>query len=370
MIAKSHWESFIEAGFPARFDERWKYADLSWLQKQSFAPATLFSNDHHLEQQIQPYKLNHTKVIFLVLVNGYYSPTLSDLSFLPKEVSVRDGLDIHIADGHQLDHPIHLLSVNTVNEPTISKPRYRIRMGKSSQLTLIEEHLSLSDQAYLSDIAMNVQVGAQAKLSYYKIQREQLNAIHLANTIVTQQKESIVNLNYFSCGAQFARDDVQVHLSEAGAECQTAGLYQLNHDNQYVDYHIDINHVAAFTRSEMLYKGILENKSRAVFNGRLHVEKNAKKIVAHQANHHLLLSNDAEAYAKPELEIYADDVKCKHGATTGQLDEDALFYLRSRGMEKTEAVNVLLQGFANEVIQRIDEPNIKAHIEKRMRHDE
>ncbi len=126
-------------------------------------------------------------------------------------------------------------------------------------------------------------------------------------------------------------------MQEPGAECRTGGFYHLHHDNQYIDNHIDIDHVAPRSNSEMLYKGILDNKSRAVFNGRLHVEKDAQKIIAYQANHNLLLSNDAEVYSKPELEIYADDVKCKHGATTGQLDQDAFFYLRSRGIARSRS---------------------------------
>ena len=153
-------------------------------------------------------------------------------------------------------------------------------------------------------------------------------------------------------------------LKESGADCHTAGFYRLKTDKQYIDNHITIDHIAPFTSSEMLYKGILENKSRAVFNGRLHVGNQAKKILAYQAHHNLLLSNKAEVYTKPELEIYADDVKCKHGATTGQLDHDALFYLQSRGINRSEAMNMLLKGFAGDIMQRVIHPDIKAHIEK------
>jgi Fe-S cluster assembly protein SufD len=130
-----------------------------------------------------------------------------------------------------------------------------------------------------------------------------------------------------------------------------------------VDYHIDIEHAAPRSSSEMLYKGILDKKSRAVFNGRLHVEQNAQKILAYQANHNLLLSNEAEVNSKPELEIYADDVKCKHGATTGQLDQDALFYMQARGIQRVDAVNILLKGFSDEILQRVKSAEMKTRIE-------
>jgi Fe-S cluster assembly protein SufD len=186
----------------------------------------------------------------------------------------------------------------------------------------------------------------------------------MANTFVFQQKDSCVSLVNFSLGAKFARDDVMVTLQEAGSECRTAGFYRLTNDNQYIDNHINIDHAAPRSCSEMVYKGVLDKKSRAVFNGRLYVGTGAQKIEAQQQNHNLLLSNVAEVYSKPELEIYADDVKCKHGATTGQLDQDALFYLRARGIEKTEAVNLLLQAFAADILQKITHADIKAHIEK------
>ncbi len=153
-------------------------------------------------------------------------------------------------------------------------------------------------------------------------------------------------------------------MQEPGAACQASGFYHLHRAHQYIDHHVEINHVAPHTNSEMVYKGILDNQSRAVFNGRLFVKKDAQKIVAHQANHNLLLSNRAEIYSKPELEIYADDVKCKHGATTGQLDQDALFYMRARGIGYQEAVNILLQGFADEIIDRVHHKGVKMRVKE------
>jgi len=153
-------------------------------------------------------------------------------------------------------------------------------------------------------------------------------------------------------------------LLEKGAQCQTGGFYHLREANQYIDNHIEINHEAAHSSSDMLYKGIVDNRSRAVFNGRLYVKQDAQKILAHQANHNLLLSTQAEVYSKPELEIYADDVKCKHGATIGQLDQDALFYMCSRGIPYADAVNILLRGFAEEILDRVTHAGMKKRVQE------
>ena len=173
-------------------------------------------------------------------------------------------------------------------------------------------------------------------------------------------------MTQFNMGADFARDDVAITLQQTGAKCHTSGFYHTSRDNQYVDHHVDVLHAAAHTQSDMLYKGIIDKKSRAVFNGRLHVAAGAQKIQAVQGNHHLLLSASGEAYSKPELEIYADDVKCRHGATTGQLDQDALFYLRARGIPYKEAVHILLKSFAEDVLQRIQDKAIQEQITRQV----
>ena len=216
----------------------------------------------------------------------------------------------------------------------------------------------------MMNMMTTIHVAKNAKMQHYKIQQEGRKAVHLASHFVHQQQNSTFSHVNFSSGALFARDDLVVQLLESGAECHTGGFYHLRYDQQFIDNHVVINHVAAHSNSDMLYKGIMENKSRAVFNGRLHVEKNAQKILAYQANHNLLLSKDAEVYSKPELEIYADDVKCKHGATTGQLDEQALFYMRSRGIPRHEALSILLQGFAEEIMQRITHEGIRRRVQE------
>lgn len=231
---------------------------------------------------------------------------------------------------------------------------------------LIEEHVSLGNQTYFINSVAQAIVSEQAHFTYYKLQRENDQAIHMAHLFVEQMRDSVTSLTHFSRGGYFARDEVVIKLQGQGAYCQTSGFYSVCRDDQWVDYHIDMNHLAPNSHSEMLYKGILKNKSRAIFNGRLLVEKTAQKTLAYQANHNLLLSNEAEAYSKPQLEIYAEEVKCKHGATIGQINEEALFYLRSRGLNKQQAIEVLLQGFAGEIIQSIPHPGIKSRFQEMM----
>ncbi len=218
----------------------------------------------------------------------------------------------------------------------------------------------------MMNVVTHMNLGKEAQFDYCKIQTESNQAIHVAHTFIQQRQDSKATLTYFSTGGAFARDEVMVKLLEPGADCRTGGFYHLNEDNQYIDYHVDIDHVAPRSQSEMLYKGILDKKSRAVFNGRLYVGKNAQKILAYQANHNLLLSKTAEVYSKPELEIYADDVKCKHAASTGQIDQEALFYLRSRGISHQDALTILLRGFTQDILERITHPGIRMRIEERL----
>lgn len=275
-----------------------------------------------------------------------------------------DGLFIYLPDGCRLETPIHLLSLITDDSDFIAQPHHLIILGKQSKMVYTEEHHALVSSAYFMNTVTSIYLHQDAVLEQYKLQRESLNAAHMANTFIYQHKNSEVSLVNITSGGLFSRDDVVVKLQEAGANCKTSGFYRLRHDNQYIDHHIDINHQAPHSQSEMLYKGIADKKSRAVFNGRLHIEKDAQKILAYQANHNLLLSHDAEIYSKPELEIYADDVKCKHGATTGQIDDEALFYLRSRGINKADAINIMLAGFSEEVLKRVIHEGIRQRAEE------
>jgi Fe-S cluster assembly protein SufD len=393
---QQHWDAFQCAGLPARQNERWKYADLNFLHHKQYTLADK-TEATHLEDAIQQHRLQREENILLVMVNGYFIPALSDMNKLPPGVIACtlseaiqkhpdiiqsnglhqidaskypfgslnaalfvDGLYLQIPDHCEVIHTIHLLSLMTGEEEKITHPRHMVILGKQSKVTLFDEYFSSPEQMYMVNSVTTVHVSDNAKLNYYKAQQSSAHVVQMTYTLIRQQKNSNVTWMDFNLGGTFARDDIFVDLQEAGADCRTAGFYRIV--NGQLDHHIDIQHKAPCSYSEMLYKGIVDRKARAVFNGRLHVAKDAQKITAYQANHHLLISNVAEAYSKPELEIYADDVKCKHGATTGQLDNEALFYLRSRGIPHAEAVNILLQGFSEEIVQRITHPGIQMRI--------
>lgn len=399
-LRQQQWEAFVKNGLPTRRDERWKYADLSFLTNKPFSTAPTIEADRFLDV-INQHRLQRGESILLVFINGYFQPTLSDLAKLPKDVIAcsmmtamqqqadlvkahwlspsdarhypfvslntalsLDGLFFYLPKACELTAPIHLLSLIVGKEAFVACPQHLFLLGEQSKLTLVEEYFSFTEQAYMMNVVTQMVAEKEAQLDYYKIQSEGKQATHLAHTLVQQKQNSQINFTHFSSGGLFARDEIIVTLQESGANCRTGGFYHLRDDNQYVDYHLDINHAAPHSQSEMLYKGIIDKKARAVFNGRLHVEKGAQKILAYQANHNLLLSKEAEVYSKPELEIYADDVKCKHGASTGQIDQEAIFYLRSRGIDKDEAIGIWLQGFAEEILQRVTHAGIKMRAEE------
>lgn len=392
-------EQALQTTMPSRHDERWKYTDLSLLTKYNFKPCEI-AQDQNLAEVIHQHKLRSGDSVLIVTVNGCFMPELSELHHLPAGLRVcsleqalqthsdlvkqhwpfldakaypfaainlarnTQGLFFHLAEGVSISPAIHLLNLHLGEAETQAATHCLFILDKQAQMTVAEEYYSHVDQAYFKNALTTVALAKQAKLEYCKIQKEGQQAIHMANTFVYQEQDSRYQALHFSEGAIFSRDDVMIKLKQANAECKTAGFYFPKMKDQYVDFHIDVDHQAPRTNSEMLYKGILDNKSKSVFNGRLHVEKDAQKILAYQANHNLLLSNQAQVYSKPELEIYADDVKCKHGASTGQLDQEALFYLRSRGIPYQEAMTILLQGFSQEILQAISHPGIKMRVEE------
>lgn len=387
---QQRWSDFVASALPSTKHERWKYADLSFLRTMSLNQAKPVDLDS-VRQVVQAKRLPPKEAILLVVVNGYFMPALSDMSALPATVMLDDastvmptvnvafganpfveinsefstgGLRLTLPERCQLAQPIHLLSIATADTPFHTHPNHHIVLDKQSHLMLLDEYVAMTQQAYLMNVVTTISVGANATLDYYKIQTEAPLAVHFAYTDIMQAEDSRTRLHYFAAGSAFARDDVSVHLNQPGAMCHARGFYRLQRDGQYIDHHLDINHRARRSESEMLYKGILDKQSRAVFNGRLYVAKDAQKITAYQANHHLLLSKNAEAYSKPELEIYADDVKCKHGATAGQLDAEALFYLRSRGVSVDMAQRMLMEGFAEDIFRHVTHPLIRQRAEE------
>lgn len=391
---------FMKYGLPTQKQERWKYTNLDLLDQHSFSLVTPAPQIN--AERLDEYRLSADDTIRIVLVNGQLDKDLSDLSALPTGVIAcsmqtaskqhaeylqahlkqdidptqhpfvslntalfRDGLFLYVPDNVTLNTPLHLLNVTCVEQPSLINLSHLLVLGKHASLTCLQEYISLNNGVYFNNVVTRVIANRGAILHKTKLQTESSAALHLENTLITQQQDSDISMTSLGCEALFSRDDTTAFLNESGAKCRTSAFYYTKYDQQYVDHHVDVEHKAQHTHSEMLYKGIVDKKSRAVFNGRLYVDKCAQKTSALQTNHHLLLSGKAEAYAKPELEIYADDVKCRHGATTGQLDADALFYLRARGIEEAEARQILLAGFADDIFQGVDNALLRHYVRRR-----
>lgn len=393
-----HHHAFLKAGLPTHRDDYWKHMDLTFLEKQTFSPSV---------PPIQAIGLDINRLsdeaILLVSLDGYLQPSLSDLKTLPEEVifcsiheallhhedllrthwgalfdakrypfaafnaaHFNDGFFLYVPDDCIINYPIHLVYLTTSHQTSLASVNNKIVLGKNTQVTLFEEHLDVSQSSHWVNLTTTITMDEGCRFDYCKIQKQHLTSIHFAHTFIEQQKNSESYFTYFSEGGGLARDDIKVNLKAENAHCSLSGLYELKHPHQTVNYDIDIEHLAPCTTSEMFYKGILDHRTRAIFNGKVTVKKDAKKIKAEQTNHHLLLSKSAEAYSKPQLEIYADDVKCKHGATVGQLNQDVLFYLRSRGISESEAISLLLKGFGQEVRERITHPLIQTYLNKRI----
>ncbi len=286
----------------------------------------------------------------------YALPRAREQSIFPKSVfSDNNTLFLYIPKNVRLEKPLHFLYQNNSKQYF---SHHVIIANENSELTLLEEY----QNNHAMNVTTEIYASKNARVHFAKIQNENSSATHDASLSIHQQEESVVNVFSLSNGARSARELIKINLHERGAECILNGFYPLKNDEQKLDYFIDVNHHAKHTRSEMLYKGILDKKSKSNFRGKVFVHQAAKHITAHQSNHHLLLSKEAEAGSKPELEIYADDVKCTHGATVGQIDPDALFYLRARGLDEKESMKLLTAAFAADVLDRMKNNFIKNQI--------
>lgn len=385
-------QAFLQRGFPTRREELWKYTDMSFLGKQEFVWA---------DKQAVPLTKSIEAGIRFVFVNGYFSTELSDISLLPPDVILSplsqkmaennvefmtefdaqrypfaalntalmtDGFYLFIPQNVIIAETIHCLFLSSQQQHFITCPRNMIVASANSKVTLIEEYRSEAEEHYFTNAVTQIFAEENAKVDYYKIQSESINATHMATVFVNQRQDSSVQSFCLDTGARLAREDMMVSLLERGAECGLNGFYKLTNDKQHIDNHILVDHFSAHGNSSMFYKGTVDKKAHAVFNGKVYVHKQAQKITALQSNHNLLLSADAEVDTKPELEIYADDVKCSHGATVGQLNTDALFYLQARGINKEDATLLLVHAFADDVMKTIASPQIKHYIQQRAGH--
>jgi Fe-S cluster assembly protein SufD len=276
---------------------------------------------------------------------------------------IEDGAFIFIPKDVVVGLPIHLLFISTSGgKPTVSHPRNLIVAEANSQVSIVESYFGLNDGTYFTNAVTEIVVNDNAIVDHYKLQRESMHAFHFSTLQVQQSRSSSFSTHSIALGGALVRNDVNTVLNGEGAEATLDGLYVVS-GQQHVDNHTRIEHAKPHCSSRELYKGILDQKARAVFNGRIIVRPDAQKTDSKQTNKNLLLSEEALANTNPQLEIYADDVKCTHGATIGQLSTDALFYLRTRGIGLETARNLLTYAFANEITNRIKIEPLRAELE-------
>jgi len=392
---------FAASGFPSQRDEAWRYTSTAGLARRQHNVA--------IDARISPDRARLALAAAgpwdgpqCVFIDGIHRPELSAAAVAAAGLQMRpfaaavaddsrigeriagwgaeefapmialnaafaaDGVVIDVADGAEPADPLRLLFVMTagVRDRAIF-PRVIIRAGQHSRLVVVEQYLGESGADGFTNTVTQVHAGEGARVVHYRLQDESAKAYHVGNLIVNQERASEVISHSLSFGALMARQDIHVMLRGVESSATLNGLYMAE-GRQHVDHHTRIDHFERSTRSEEYYKGILGGHGRGVFNGKVVVHPNAIKTDAQQSNKNLLLSRDAEVDTKPELEIYADDVKCAHGATVGQLDEDALFYLRSRGLDESAARALLTCAFAGDILGRVGLARVRKELAARI----
>lgn len=406
-LRDSAFDRFQQVGFPTTADEEWKYTNVAPIAKAQFAPMVDdLPTDLH-EEDIESHLCPEARESRIVFINGIVQAELSNLTALPPGVVVMDlleaigdpqhepgiraelarhadynddafvalntamfgsGVFLRIPRGVKIETPIHLLFLFQARfEQIASFPRVLIVAEENSEATVIESYGHLYEDPCFTNAVIEVVVNAGARLRHYRLQQENLNAFHVATSKIDVGAQSSYDTTAITLGAALSRHTIGVRMDHEGAECWVDGLYMVD-GKQHTDTHSLIDHRQPHCTSHQLYKGILDGKSRAVFNGKVFVRPGAQQTDAMQTNKNMLLSNEARVDTKPQLEIFADDVKCAHGAAIGQLDEDELFYLQTRGMHREVARNLLTYGFAEEVIAKIGIDSIKAQLDEAVLH--
>jgi Fe-S cluster assembly protein SufD len=403
-LRERSFERFERIGFPAVENEEWKYTNVAPIVRGNFAPVAARNGSKATDSNSASFVYEETRDSRAVFVNGIFQPGLSSLTALPEgvvamelaEASMSDehgqavreqlesgfpadengfttlntalfssGLLLRIPPGLQVEQPIHFQFIGqggSNGAAPAAFPRVLIMGEAGSSATVIETYASPKDGVYLTNAIVEVVLGTGARLEHYRVQRESPNAFHVATTRADLGARAVYDTTSINFGAALSRHNIDVRMDHEGAECSVDGLYMMD-GRQHTDTHSVIDHRQPHCRSHQLYKGILDGKSRAVFNGKVFVRHGAQQTDARQTNKNLLLSKEARVDTKPQLEIFADDVKCTHGAAVGQLEEDEIFYLESRGIRTELARNLLTYGFAEEVIEKIKIDSIRKELD-------
>ena len=385
------FKEFNRNGLPDKNWEDWKYSDFSSLNNMSFRFGPR-KNISALPNQF-PAINDSNRIVFF---NGYYQKDLSSTSnkvsietidqtykqnpdlihkiFLPNtnpfhninSAMINTGLTIIINDNEIVNKPIHIINYTSdIDEPTMNHPLFIIKIGRGSEASIIEHYYGSTNIEYWLNVVTKIELQKNSSLNHVRLQEDGNSSYHIADTEYLLEKDAQLNAFHYASGANSYRQNINVNLNDVGASCSINGLC-LSKTKQQHDHFITVNHLKEKCTSNQLFKYVLSDAALGIFNGRVIVKKDAQQTDAKQSTRNLLLNNKASAHSNPQLEIYADDVKCAHGSTTGQLDDNAIFYMRSRGIDLPTAHLLLINGFAAEALKIISDDNINKYVNDRL----
>ncbi len=389
-------QRFVTQGFPTQRDEDWKYTNLRRLESRNFVPAVPVPARADESQWVADAGMR------ILLLNGRAQTALSTASPQPPGVTVLtlgqwmenspgevaaflgphaagtsvfesmnhafsdDGVVIEIGESVRVDQPIYVVHQWTAGAASVmSHPRIFVRAAANSRCVLIEHYVGAADVEALTNSVVSLEIGQGASVRHYRLQQESTRSFHIGSVAAHLERDSRYDCQDIALGGSLARTSIVATLQGAGAEANLHGLF-IPGGSQHIDTYTLVDHAAPHTRSNEEYRGIAHGRGRGVYRGKVIVRKDAQKIDSRQSSRNLLLSPTAEIDTRPELEIYAHDVKCSHGATTGQLDATALFYLRSRGLSESQARALLIRAFAESILSTIELPSLRAHVEQQL----
>lgn len=392
-------KKFLELGFPTPENEDWRFTNVAPIALTKFSIETN-GHDKVTREVLDRFTFHNLKTLRLVFIDGVYSPELSDLSHTPKGVKamslasalgseeglvkkylskyadfseeaftalntafMQDGGFIYMPRGTHLKEPVHLLYITVEGRSaTITNPRNLVVVEDNCEANIIEHYVSLDDSVYFSNVVTELVVGENSSVGHYMIECESRKAFNVSTLRVEQGRSSNIRSHSVLLGGALVRNNVHPVLSGEGCDSLINGLF-MSTGRQHMDNYMKVEHASPHCESRQFYNGVLDGRSRGVFHGRIIVHKDAQKTDAKQTNRNLLLSDNAQIDTKPQLEIYADDVKCTHGATIGQLDENAVFYLRSRGIDEAAARDMLLTAFTSGTLESMQVAQIRNYCE-------
>tara|TARA_Y100000766_G_scaffold47897_1_gene38175 strand:+ start:5632 stop:6918 length:1287 start_codon:yes stop_codon:yes gene_type:complete len=387
------FENFTQTGLPTKKWEEWQFTDFRRLSKEEYRLAKDFDLPS-ISSKI-PGKISNFYT--LIFINGHYQPQLSQI---PDTISVitgadylksnpnvfsidnessewisksnpfvslntsmmNSGLPIRISENSNIEKPLQIIYLTTdTTDKLMNHPRFDIHIGKNSKITILEHYVGSTNVSYLTNAVSRFNLAKNSQLSHIRLQEEDYASHHIGFTSYNIEADSLLKSSFITDGALLCRNDIKINFTAQGSHAQINGL-SVTKDNQHHDKHIIVNHSNSECQSDQLFKFVLSGDASGVFNGKVVVGEDTKSTNANQSNKNLVLSPSAVMNANPQLEIYAEDVKCSHGSTTGQIDAEALFYLRSRGLSHDEANRLILNGFISDILEKINNEEIKLYI--------